>query len=155
MDPLTMTAAPAAVSGMAHVLHAVHTLVSAVTSAAPAGAPMSDQALALHGLIATLIGFAMSQTNQAFIEHNLATKAWMPQGLKPLLPALISGLVGVLAANFGVSATDAATGAVALTTFTHAVNASPKYASVGKDPDPKVLEAIKAAGKVTSGDPRK
>ncbi len=128
---------------------------------APAGQAVAAQVQAgvdpIHALIATLVGLALSQTAQAGIEHNLATKAWMPQGLKPYLPALVSAVLGFLAVKFGVSAPDATAGALSLTTFTHAVNSSPKFASVGEDPTPAQLtakQAEKAAAKVTSGDPR-
>ncbi len=156
MDPVTSTAAANAVSAVAHVIKAAHALV---THAAPAAAVVakSDQAVALHSLIATLVGLALSQTVQASIEHNLATKRWMPQGFKPVLPVLISALLGYIATIFGVSPTDATTGAGSLTLFTHLVNSSPKLASVGKDPTPEekaVASAAAAAKKVTSGDPR-
>lgn len=156
---VTASAAPAAVSAAAHVMHALHALVSAAGqggAAAPAVAGVSVDPL--HALIATLIGLALSQTAQAAIEHNLATKAWMPQDLKPYLPMLVSAAVGALATRFGVSAADATTGALSLTMFTHAVNSSATLASVGKDPTPEDLAAkaaVKAQVKVQSGDPRR
>lgn len=86
---------------------------------------------ALHTLLFVALGLALAPAAQAVIEHNLAEKTWMPKGLKPWLPTIISSSLGYIATKFGIDPQAAMIAAASLNVGTHTVNMLPIAADAG------------------------
>lgn len=110
-----------------------------ITATAQTIQTVGQSADAIHTMTLAAIGLAFAMPLQSFIEHAIAEKPWMngaAKTLKPLLPTIISGVIGYVATRFGVSPADAMTVAASLTGATHLVNQSGLAAEVPSAPKP-------------------